>query len=345
MVEERYRAKWSCPSNIALVKYWGKRPGQLPINPSFSFSLQKSRTETSVSIQKSSKPEISFLFEGKESPFGERVRKYLELLKLDYPWMQNYSFLIESENTFPHSAGIASSASSFGALALCLTDLSMKVQEVTVDEKVFSETASRMARAGSGSACRSIYSGFALWGKSGQVEGTTDRNAIPFREKIHPQFQGLMDAVLLVDSGKKQVSSSSGHELMNQHPFKENRVAQANQNLKTILESMKSGDVKTFFEIVENEALTLHALMMSSSPSVVLLKAESLIIIEKIRTFRQQTDTPVGFTIDAGPNIHLLYFKENRTQVRDFIQTELTGLLENEQWMDDRIGEGPEKLE
>ena len=340
-----YKAAWSCPSNIALIKYWGKKPGQLPLNPSLSFGLQNARTKTSVSIQKSSNPEIRFLFEGKESSFGDRIEDYLNSLQMDHKWIRDFSFLIKSENSFPHSAGIASSASSFGALALCLTDLTWQIEEKPDDSEVFFQHASRLARLGSGSACRSIYQGFSIWGRNSEIPGSTDGSAIPINGERHSQFKYLRDAVLLVDSGKKKVSSSEGHRLMNNHPFKENRVAQANNNLNQMLMAIKSGDLKLFFELIENEALSLHALMMSSEPSFVLLKPESLLIIEKIRSFRKQTGIPVGFTIDAGPNIHLLYFGEHVAKVHSFIHDELQGFLEDGEWLDDRVGEGPVKLE
>ena len=343
--KKAYQVAWSCPSNIALIKYWGKKPGQLPINPSLSFGLQNARTRTSISLQKTPKHHLQFYFDGKESSFGERVKHYLNSLHIDFPWIQDYSFVIESKNSFPHSAGIASSASAFGALALCLADLDRQIEGKTIDQCSFLNQASRLARLGSGSASRSMFKGFALWGKSDKIPGSTDCHAIPVQKDIHPVYYNLRDAVLLVDPGKKKVSSSAGHQLMNKHLFKGSRILQANQNLIRLLQIMKSNDLSPFFEIIENEALSLHALMMSSMPSFILLKPESLKIIEKIRTFRKQSAIPVGFTIDAGSNIHLLYFDEHTQKVHDWIKNDLINLLENKAWLDDRPGDGPAKLE
>src|SRR5665648_1074145 len=110
-------SKWRCPSNIALVKYWGKRDFQKPMNPSLSFSLQNSFTETSVELFKEGDEKVEFYFEGVASAFSERIEKYLDHLSARLPWIKKYNFRIYSRNSFPHSAGIASSASSFGALA------------------------------------------------------------------------------------------------------------------------------------------------------------------------------------------------------------------------------------
>ncbi|RKD91619.1 diphosphomevalonate decarboxylase [Mangrovibacterium diazotrophicum] len=339
-----YKSSWLCPSNIALVKYWGKKPEQLPMNPSLSFSLKQARTRTSVAIVPKSAERLLFLFEGKESSFDTRIRKYLDKLAIDLPWINDYSFEMESSNTFPHSTGIASSASAFGALALCLADLNSQLTGTSSEDDQFFQTASRLARLGSGSASRSVYGGFAWWGKSAAMKGSTDCYAVPVSNQIHESYFSLCDAVLLVDSQKKKVSSSAGHDLMNNHPYQAARLAQANQTIEQLIGLMKTdGNRMAFIDLVEQEALSLHALMMSSTPSFLLLKPGSLEIIEKIREFRQQTGLPVGFTIDAGPNIHLLYWKEDQEAVHAFIRTELLYHTENGEWLDDRVGEGPVK--
>ena len=344
MDKKSYEASWECPSNIALVKYWGKKPGQLPMNPSLSFSLKKAQTKTRIRIEPASCRKVEFLFEGKPSAFAGRVEKYLAAMSLEHEWLNNYAFHIESENTFPHSTGIASSASAFGALALCLVDLKQQVTKKTFTPQQFFQKASRWARLGSGSACRSVFPSFALWGRLDDAPNSTDCNAIPLTDKFHPAYQSLHDAVLLVDSSKKQVSSSAGHELMNDHDFKDVRISQANKHLSQVLEAMRIGDHVRFFQLIEKEALSLHALMMTSDPSFVLLHPNSLSVIAKIRAFRQQTSLAVGFTIDAGPNIHLIYFEQDKQQVHRFIQDELLPLTEDGQWLDDCIGNGPRKL-
>lgn len=333
---------WECPSNIALVKYWGKKEGQLPINPSLSFSLKGSLTRTKVTLLPRGNKRLIFLFEGKPSAFDVRVERYLDLLGRELDWINHYTFHIESRNTFPHSAGIASSASGFGALALCLTDLDRQLSGKEDDN--FMQRASRLARIGSGSASRSVYPGFAWWGRSTTVPGSSDEYAIPLTEQIAPGYYGLRDAVLLIDSAKKNVSSSFGHELMIGHPYKQARISQANSNAEELLRLINTGDYGRFFELAEQEALSLHALMMSSSPAFLLLKPNSLRVIEKIRDFRKQTGLAAGLTIDAGPNIHFLYFNKDQEVIHRFIESELLSLLENGAWLNDGIGDGPVRV-
>ena len=342
--ESDYRASWECPSNIALVKYWGKKSAQLPMNPSFSFSLKKARTRTTVHLKAAQKRTVEFLFEDRPSPFSKRIENYLSGMSIEHDWLNNFSFVIESSNTFPHSTGIASSASAFGALGLCLVDLKQQVTGRKFTDQQFLQKASRWARMGSGSACRSVFPSFALWGRLAGFPSSTDCNAIPINDSIHSDYYLLHDAVLLVDSSQKKVSSSDGHELMNEHVFKDTRIAQANLNLQELLVVMKAGDHPRFFDLVEKEALSLHAMMMTSDPSFILLHPNSLEVIKKIRDFRQQTGLAIGFTIDAGPNIHLLYFGYDKNKVHRFIEDELLDLTEGGKWLDDRIGDGPIKL-
>jgi diphosphomevalonate decarboxylase len=108
--------------------------------------------------------------------------------------------------------------------------------------------------------------------------------------------------------------------------------------------ALLTGDLEKFVAVVENEALSLHAMMMTSNPSFLLLKPNSLELISRIRRFREMTQIPVCFTIDAGPNIHLLYFQENELDVKAFIERELLVFCENGTWIDDGIGNGPERL-
>ncbi len=339
-----WTSKWRCPSNIALVKYWGKHDFQKPMNPSLSFVLQNAFTETSVELLKEADRKVEFYFEGAASDFGERIEKYLDSISSHLPWINKYNFRIRSHNSFPHSAGIASSASSFGALALCLAEIDFAISGREPDHPDLWLKASELARMGSGSACRSVYPGFAIWGQTQLFESCRDEHAIMVYEGIHPMFYGLRDAILMVDSGTKQVSSSVGHELMNDHIFQRSRIAQAHQNISELYLALLTGNQEKFIEVVENEALSLHAMMMTSNPSFILLKPNSLELISRIRRFREKAKIPVSFTIDAGPNIHLLYFKKDELDVKAFIERELLDFCENGKWIDDRIGKGPMRI-
>lgn len=323
------------PSNIAFVKYWGKFGRQEPINPSISMTLNSCKTITELEYSWGSDRlnHLETTFDGKPSiSFHNRLNKYLHSLTDDYPRLKEINLKIHSRNTFPHSAGIASSASAYGAIGIGLA--SILAEQGVSDKKL----ASHLARLGSGSASRSIEGPFVRWGKS--IDGTGSNQFAERIEDIHKEFHDLMDCILLVDEGEKSVSSSDGHRLMENHIYKKSRINQANDNFKELLASLKSGDVDSFIRIVENEALSLHALMMSSNPSYILLKPNSLAIIEIVKRFRRETKIPLCFTIDAGPNIHLIYPGKFKNQVQKLIDEDLKQFCENSRYIIDQAGSG-----
>lgn len=341
------RIAWRSPANIALVKYWGKKYFQIPQNASLSFGLNNSFTETSINYTtaQNQKKQTSFTFQGKAAPeFAGRVEKYLDLLAAHLPFLEQLHFDISSSNTFPHSSGIASSASAFSSIALCLCSLEKEIFGTLKDETEFYRKASFLARLGSGSACRSVYPGFVVWGKRTSLPGSSNEYAIPVSNNIHKIFRKLKDAILIVNPGSKKVSSSTGHHLMEGNPFAEARYRQAGRHLDELLKTLENGDFGDFAKILESEALSLHAMMMSSDPSFLLLDAGSVEIIRKIRTFREQKGHQLCFTIDAGPNIHLLYTEEDERAVEKFINEELLPHCKNENWINDKMGNGPQEL-
>ena len=331
---------WSSPSNIALVKYWGKKGKQIPQNPSVSFTLSTCRTNTiMISAQKlSAKPTRSFYFEGKEATaFGKKALKLIDTFAHDFPEVNNYDLQILSENTFPHSSGIASSASSMSSLALCLCEFIKSIRGG--DLKDFFQKASHYARLGSGSACRSIYGGIVSWGEIQGFEHSSNLHASPVN--LVKPFQRFRDAVLIISSDEKSVSSTLGHSLMDDHPFRETRYENAKNNCVEIINLMNEQDISKWGELVEREALELHGLMMNGAKSFILMKPNTLKAIEKIRKFRQDTGVPVYFTLDAGPNVHLLYPDKFCKEVKVFIEDQLIELCENKLWFDDLVGSGP----
>lgn len=339
--------KWKSPSNIALVKYWGKYGTQLPKNASLSMCLSESYTETSVHYQLAKgEPKRDFYFQGKANEaFAKRIWKFIDSLDSIYPYLSQLDLHIHSRNSFPHSAGIASSASAMGALALCLVDMERVFFSCPKQEDDFFHKASYLARLGSGSASRSVYGGYAIWGASKSVQENTDNKfAVPFVGKIDSAFENLSDAILIVDNGQKEVSSSLGHSLMEGHPYADDRLAQADQNMKNLANAMIKGDKGRFIKVVEGEALSLHALMMASDPWFILMKPETLKILQSIKNYRAQTNHFLCFTLDAGPNVHLIYGKENELEVVKFIEKELKPLCHNHQIIYDTMGKGPEKL-
>jgi diphosphomevalonate decarboxylase len=343
------KVAWRSPSNIALVKYWGKHGIQLPQNPSLSFTLQSSFTEMQIAFAEAKGLQIDFYFEGKENEkFKQKIINFIKSLEnqdsIKYDFLKNIYLKIDSTNSFPHSAGIASSASSMSALALCLCSIEQEIKGLTFDSASFFRQASFLARLASGSACRSVYGGATVWGETPILAGSSDEYAIRFPFDLHPVFQDFRDSILIVSSSEKSVSSRAGHALMNHHPFAEVRYKQANTNLVALIDALKAGDMENFIKIVENEALTLHGLMMNSEPSFILLHSNTLKIIEKIREFRQVTGLSVCFTLDAGPNVHLLYPQKEELRIKQWIEYELSAFCENRYYIHDQVGEGAEQI-
>lgn len=335
----------SAPSNIALVKYWGKKENQIPANASVSFTLKNCKTITSVSFSKKVKSEnfsFNFLFEGKpKESFRPKIATFLERIADYMPFLYEYHLEIDSKNTFPHSSGIASSASGMAALALNLMCFE-KMLQPTIKEEYFYKKASFLARLGSGSACRSLKGSVVAWGEHPSIFESSNLYGVAVSEKIHPIFANFQDTILLVDKGEKQVSSTVGHNLMHQHPFSARRFEQAEENLSKLLAVFASGNLEEFIEIVESEALTLHAMMMTSLPYFILMKPATLEIINAIWIFRKTTKIPVCFTLDAGANVHVLYPENVKEAVMQFIKDELVGFCQKEQYICDAIGLGSE---
>ena len=343
---EKGAFSWSAPSNIALVKYWGKKDNpnnQIPANPSVSFTLNSCKTETILAFAKKNndgKFSFDLLFEGKpKEDFNPKIQKFLERIEIYLPFLKDYHFTIETQNTFPHSSGIASSASGMAALAMNFMSLEKLLNpEMTSD--YFYKKASFLARLGSGSACRSIKGSVIVWGNHNNISGSSDLFGVEFPGAIHENFKNYQDTILLVDKGEKQVSSTIGHDLMHGHPFAERRFQQAHENLDALISIFESGDLTEFIKIVESEALTLHAMMMTSIPYFILTKPNTLEIINAIWKFRNETQIPVCFTLDAGANVHVLYPENVKEEVLTFIKNNLVGYCQNGQYICDEIGFG-----
>jgi diphosphomevalonate decarboxylase len=337
---------WQSPANIALVKYWGKHGYQLPQNPSVSITLSESVTTTTVQWKRSGgNRQISFLFEGKPHPkFELRVTNFLNKILPFMPSLGDLSLDISSSNSFPHSSGISSSASFMSSLALCLTDIDQVLTGITTAESEFFRKASHLARLGSGSAARSVYGGFVHWGYSEAVHGSSDEFAIPVNHLIHNAFNNYCDAVLVVSSKPKPLSSSAGHALMDQNPFSSARYQSAKSNIEKMFGILATGDQEAFISLVEQEALTLHGLILASEGGKILMEPNTLAIIREIRDFRAVTGSHLAFTLDAGPNVHLLYPGNEADRVKEFIALKLAPLCEGGRWIDDAAGNGPKRL-
>ncbi|EJL70071.1 diphosphomevalonate/mevalonate 3,5-bisphosphate decarboxylase family protein [Chryseobacterium populi] len=315
----------SCPSNIALIKYWGKYENQIPANPSISYTLNHCKTNTTMEFLADEPFSVqTFLAGNEEVKFAEKIEKYFKNIEPYLSWILKGKYVIRTENTFPHSSGIASSASGFGAIAKCLMKLDEVFSGKNSDEGSLKK-ASFLARLGSGSACRSLYNGLVVWGESDEVSGSSDLFAVQYPDaEIHDIFKSFNDWVLLIHEGQKSVSSTVGHGLMKSNPYAERRFQEARENFVPMKQILKDGDMQSFIKLVEHEALTLHAMMMMSDPAFILMKTGTLEVINKIWDFRRETGLPLFFTLDAGANVHLL-FPDNGSEekIKTFIETEL----------------------
>lgn len=336
---------WRSPSNIAIVKYWGKYGQQFPSNPSLSMTLEHAFSETHLFYKPKGQEgaALQFSFDNKENrAFEARIALVLKSWKEYLPFLDLIDVDIHSKNSFPHSAGIASSASAMSALALCMVSLEQLIYKRFSDKEFF-QKASFLARLASGSACRSVFPCFALWGRSDHVQGSHDAYAIEM-ERFDPVFASLHDDIVIVSSDEKAVSSSAGHALMIDHPFAESRYAQARRHVEELNQVLKAGDIERFGEIAELEAMTLHALMMSSQPSYILMLPNTLRIIHKVREFRLEAKLPVYFSLDAGPNPHILYPSSIKSSVQPFINSEIKPFAEQGMILNDHCGKGPVQI-
>lgn len=339
---------WRSPSNIALVKYWGKKEYQIPKNQSISFTLNTCVTTTTLSYEKhnDTKKEMSFevFLEGKKKvDFEPKIKQFFDRIESYLPFLNDFHFKIETSNSFPHSSGIASSASGMSALALCLMSIEKQLNP-EMSSIFFNKKASFLARLGSGSACRSIEGDLIVWGEHKNIEGSSNLYGIKYPYKIHDNFKNYQDTILLVDKGEKEVSSSLGHNLMHEHPYATKRFKQAEDTITKLKTILELGDLKAFNALVESEALTLHAMMMTSNPYFILMKPNTLEIINKIWAFRKKTGLNICFTLDAGANVHILYPEKELEPIFNFIKNELVAYCQNGHYICDSVGFGANKL-
>ncbi len=353
---DKISCTWKSPSNIALVKYWGKTDPQIPKNASISFTLNKSHTITTIDFIPKNYPESSdvlntnqidfelFFEQQKKEEFKPKIKQFFERIRDYCPYLTEYMMIIHTENSFPHSSGIASSASGMSAIAMCLMSLEQTLSTPKISNDFFNKKASFLARLGSGSASRSIEGPIVVWGEHPNIENSSDLFGVPFPFKVHQAFKNYQDAILLVDKGEKQVSSTVGHDLMYNHPFAIQRFHQANENLTKISGILQNGDIDSFINVVESEALSLHAMMLTSNPYFILMKPNTLEIINRIWSYRKETGSKICFTLDAGANVHLLYPENESSKVLEFIENKLSKFCQKNHYICDIVGLGSVKL-
>ncbi|MDK1081993.1 MAG: diphosphomevalonate decarboxylase [Anaerolineae bacterium] len=278
--------------NIAFIKYWGNRDNdlRLPSNSSISMNLDGLFTRTTVTFSASFKTDSLRI--GKKSIPGSglgRVNDILDLVR-ELAGISEPAEVV-SENNFPSSAGIASSAAAFAALALAASHAA----GVTLTEHELS----RLARRGSGSACRSIPGGFVEW-HAGIEEADSFATSI-----APPEHWDLVDCVAIVSAVRKKTGSTEGHAVAATSPLQAARVADAPRRLDLVRQAVLERDFDTLATVAELDSDMMHAIMMTSNPGLFYWQPASITIMESVRDWRA-SGIPVFYTVDAGPNIHVI---------------------------------------
>jgi diphosphomevalonate decarboxylase len=279
-------------ANIAFIKYWGNRDNTLriPSNGSISMNLDGLYTRTTVRFQRGlSSDRLSINGYEVTGKGLDRISHILNLIR----GMANIHERAEvmSENNFPSGAGIASSASAFAALALA----GSKAAGLNLNEPELS----RLARRGSGSAARSIPGGFVEW-----QAGANDEDSFAF-SIAGPVHWDLVDCVAIVSAAHKKTGSTEGHTIAHTSPLQAARVADAPRRLEICRRAILERDFNTFASIVELDSDMMHAVMMTSTPALHYWKPASMEVMSCVRQWRAE-GMPVCYTVDAGPNIHVV---------------------------------------
>jgi len=300
------KATANAGSNIAFVKYWGVRKGahnrQLPLNPSVSMTLDVARTTTTVEFSPGLKADLCTI-NGRPAPpeATQRIRRVMNRVR-QLAGLKGFA-RIASVNHFPTSAGVASSASGFAALALAAA----RAAGLREDPK----TLVPLTILGSGSACRSLYGGYVLWSppRDGQ-------HASSVRQINTEDHWPLVDLVAILSRERKPVPSEQGHLLAWTSPLLEGRLASLPRIARKVKKAIKERDFPSLGDTIESEALCMHAVMMTSRPSLLYWEPGTVVVIKAVRDLRIRRGLPCYFTIDAGPNVHVITVPEKAEAVR-----------------------------
>ena len=305
---EKFRPKQKgeafAPANIALVKYWGKRDEELnlPVTSSLSVSLSHLGTRTTITIAKN---RDSIFLNGEavseNSVFYQRIVSFLDLFRFE----KNIFFKVQTSNNIPTAAGLASSASGFAALVLALNDLynwGLSRKELSI-----------LARLGSGSASRSLFAGFVLWHAGSAADGLDS-----FAEPLPQTWPELRIGLVTVTEAQKPISSRQAMKRTVQtSALYKAWPTKVEQDLANIQKAIREKDITLLGRTAESNALAMHATMLGAQPPVLYWLPETISIVHRVQALRRQ-DVPVYLTIDAGPNVKLLFEKETEKQLGEF---------------------------
>jgi len=318
------KAKAKAHSNIALVKYWGKKDEELiiPFNNSISLTLNEFYTITEVEFSE----EDEFILNDEIQADKER-KKIFNFVDLFRKASNNYEPIkIKSKNYFPTAAGLASSASGFAALACALNAL----YELGLAKKDLSI----MARKGSGSACRSIYGGIVEWEK-GHSDDTS------YAKKIDDANWDIGMIAVILNEKKKDVLSRAGMATtVKTCPFYESWVLSADKDIEDIKVAIKNKDIDAIGEIAEHSALKMHATMMATRPQIIYLQEESLKVMRLVESLRKE-GLKCYYTMDAGPNVKII----TNSKYKDAIMEKLEEFVDRQRLIYCTVGPDAQVLE
>jgi diphosphomevalonate decarboxylase len=305
------------PANIAFIKYWGRNNHELfiPSNSSISMTLSNCLTTSTIEIDDSLKEDlIEIKFENQDYKkldlssikAADLIKQINRIRKLSGI---NSHIRIKSENNFPADAGLASSASSFAAITaglLIVFGLNNKF-----DDKI--ELSREIRLSGSGSAARSAMGGFV------ELLSGNDHNSTHAIQIAKANHWELLDIIAVVDTEKKKISSSEGHNLANTSPYFATRLIEMQDRIMQTRESILAKDFKTLGECIEDDMLSMHLIMMTQKPSLFYWSPGSVAIMRAIRELREEKGILAYCTLDAGPNVHIICEDKNRDYIKSFI--------------------------
>ncbi|KAF2262295.1 Diphosphomevalonate decarboxylase [Lojkania enalia] len=317
-----YKASTTAPVNIAVIKYWGKRDPKLnlPTNSSLSVTLSQSdlRTHTTASCAATYPSQDSLLLNGQDQDVsGARtqacfrelrsLRQKLEKSDPSMPKLSTLPLKIVSENNFPTAAGLASSAAGFAALVRAIANLyELKENETEL---------SRIARQGSGSACRSLFGGYVGWEKGSKEDGS-DSVAYQVAPASHwPQMRAL---ILVVSAAKKGVSSTTGMQttVATSSLFPQRANETVPRRMKEMEKAIQEKDFEAFGNITMMDSNSFHATCLDTYPPIFYLNDVSRAAIKVVEAINVVAGKIIAaYTFDAGPNAVIYYLKENEAEV------------------------------
>jgi len=293
------------PSNVAFIKYWGRKNEilRLPTNASIAMNLSNLLTTTTVEF-KNNFSEDTIIFNGEqESIKGNRAIKHLDRIR-QLAHMQTKAKIV-TENNFPSSTGLSSSASGFAALTVAAA----KAAGLDLSEKELSI----LARQGSGSACRSIPDGFVEWLDGNKNEESYSVSLYP------PDYWDLADVVAVVSISKKDINTSEGHKLAQTSPFFSTRLSLLNKKIALLKKYMKEKNFPAFGELIEAEALEFHAILITSIPSLIYWFPQTVRVMKSVKKWRAE-GLSVYFTINTGQDVHIICQKKDVKTVAQLVE-------------------------